>query len=94
VRYMVIETFVRGARPVYVRAAERGRLLPSGLVYVDSWVDAPLQRCFQIMETDDPGPIRGRTAAWSDLATFEIVPVIGSREAAERALGARPASDM
>lgn len=38
-RYMVIETFTQGSGPVYARAAERGRMLPSGLVYVDSWVD-------------------------------------------------------
>jgi len=39
VLYMVIETYKRGPRAVYERAAERGRMLPAGLVYVDSWVD-------------------------------------------------------
>ena len=34
--YMVVERFVHGARPVYERAAERGRLLPEGLVYVEA----------------------------------------------------------
>jgi hypothetical protein len=38
VRYMVIETFKQGPAPVYARAVERGRLLPPGLDYVDSWV--------------------------------------------------------
>ena len=33
-RYMVLERFVHGARPVYERAAERGRMLPDGLVYL------------------------------------------------------------
>jgi hypothetical protein len=51
---MVIERFVRGARPVYERAAEKGRMLPEGLVYLDSWIDESLARCFQLMETDDP----------------------------------------
>ena len=41
-RYMVIERFVHGARPVYERAAEQGRMLPRGLVYVDSWIDENL----------------------------------------------------
>ena len=41
VLYMVVETFIHGARPVYERAAERGRMLPPGLEYVDSWVDEP-----------------------------------------------------
>ena len=58
-RYMVIETFKHGAPPVYARAAERGRMLPPGLVYVDSWIDERgLDRCFQLMETDDPSLLR------------------------------------
>jgi hypothetical protein len=88
VRYMVIETFVHGARPVYERAAARGRMLPPGLVYVESWVDERLDRCFQLVETDDPGVLDEWTAEWSDLVRFEIVPVLGSSEAAARVLGA------
>jgi hypothetical protein len=83
---MVVETFLHGARPVYERAAERGRMLPPGLVYVDSWIDERLGRCFQLMETDDPALFDAWTAAWSDLASFEVVPVLGSAEAAARAL--------
>jgi hypothetical protein len=86
VRYMVIETFVSGPRPVYERAAERGRMLPDGLVYVDSWIDEGLERCFQLMETDDPSLFEEWIANWSDIGEFEVVPVIGSAEAAERAL--------
>ena len=36
---MVIEHFTHGPQPVYERAARAGRMLPEGLVYVDSWVD-------------------------------------------------------
>lgn len=86
-RYMVIEQFVQGARPVYERAAEQGRMLPPGLVYLDSWIEEDLERCFQLMETDDPSLLEEWIARWSDLARFEVVPVIGSAEAAERALG-------
>src|SRR6266545_1214891 len=39
VRYMVIESYTQGPRPVYARAADRGRMLPRGLAYVDSWID-------------------------------------------------------
>jgi len=86
VRYMVIETFTQGARPVYARAAERGRMLPEGLEYVESWIDERrLDRCFQLMETEDPSLFDEWTAKWSDLAEFEIVPVISSAEAAARA---------
>jgi hypothetical protein len=82
-RYMVIETFTRGPRPVY----DRGRMLPEGLRYVESWVDEGLGRCFQLMETDDPALFEAWTAEWDDLARFEIVPVLASADAAARALG-------
>ena len=81
---MVVERFRRGAAPVYERAAECGRLLPAGLTYVDSWVDQRLDRCFQLMETDDPGLFDDWMERWSDLADFEVVPVITSADAAAR----------
>jgi hypothetical protein len=86
-RYMVIETFTRGPRPVYERARDRGRMLPEGLRYVESWVEEGLGRCFQLMETDDPALFEAWTAQWDDLAGFEIVPVLASGEAATRVLG-------
>ena len=80
---MVIETFRRGPRPVYARAAERGRMLPAGLVYVESWIDERgFDRCFQLMETEDPSLFDEWIAAWSDLVDFEIVPVVDSSVAA------------
>jgi hypothetical protein len=82
---MVIEIYLRGAAPVYERAAAHGRMLPPGLVYHDSWIDArQLDRCFQLMETDDASLFEAWTARWDDLVQFEIVPVIGSAEAAAR----------
>jgi hypothetical protein len=82
---MVIETFTRGAPPIYERAAERGRMLPPGLEYVDSWIDErTLDRCFQLMETDEPSLFDEWIASWSDLAEFEVVPVIDSAAAAAR----------
>jgi Domain of unknown function (DUF3303) len=83
---MIVEEFVQGARPVYERARDQGRMLPAGLEYVDSWVDERLERCFQLMETDDPALIDAWIAEWSDLVRFEIVPLVGSEEAARRAL--------
>src|SRR5262245_3778909 len=85
-RYLVIETYVGGAGAVYARARRRGRMLPAGLAYIDSWVDArTLGRCCQLMETDDPNAFDEWTAKWDDLVEFEVVPVIGSTEAARRA---------
>lgn len=86
-RYMVIEHFTKGARPVYERARERGRMLPDGLHYIDSWIEeATLDRCWQLMETDDPALFDEWFSHWSDLGRIEVVPVIASTEAAKRAL--------
>jgi Protein of unknown function (DUF3303) len=89
---MIVERFLHGPGPVYERAAEKGRLLPPGLAYVDSWVDERLDRCFQLMETDDPSLLDAWTAVWRDLAEFEIVPVLSSAEASARALAGPSAS--
>jgi hypothetical protein len=84
-RYMVVETFTQGPEPIYERLAERGRMMPEGLQYVDSWIDeTDCRRCFQLMETDDPALFDQWTSNWDDIMGFEIVPVIGSAEAAER----------
>jgi hypothetical protein len=83
--YMVVEHFKDGdAAPVYRRYRERGRLAPAGLSYVASWVDTKLERCYQLMETDDPALLDEWIAQWSDLVDFEVHPVISSKEAAER----------
>jgi hypothetical protein len=86
--YMVIERYIAGPGPVYERAAARGRMLPDGLKYVSSWVTAgSMDRCFQLMEADDPALFDVWTERWSDLVSFEVVPVITSAEAAAEAKG-------
>ena len=83
--YMVVEHFRGGdAVPVYRRFRDQGRLAPDGLTYVASWVDDEMRICFQVMETDDRATLDAWIAAWSDLVDFEVLPVIGSAEAAER----------
>ena len=59
--------------PVYRRFREHGRLAPEGLMYVASWVDEPLARCFQVMEAPDRGLIDEWIARWSDIVEFEVV---------------------
>ena len=81
--YMVIERFNDGAAPeIYRRARDRGRQLPPGLEYVDSWVDLEYRRCFQLMSTEDPALFEVWIRAWSDLARFEVIPVRTSPDAA------------
>ena len=81
--YMVVEHFKDNVG-VYRRFRQRGRLAPAGLTYVSSWVDEGLQRCFQLMQTHDRALLDQWIANWSDLTDFEVFPVIGSQEAAER----------
>ena len=83
--YMVIENFRNGdAVPVYRRFRERGRLAPAGLSYVSSWVSDKLDRCYQLMETEDPALLDQWIANWSDIVDFEVHSVISSKEAAEK----------
>lgn len=73
-RYMVIEHFAPGSKDkVYERFREKGRMLPDGLVYIDSWLEKEGERCFQLMETDDPSLFDQWTENWSDLVRFEIL---------------------
>ncbi len=82
--FMVIERFKNGdAGAIYKRFQERGRMMPDGLKYVDSWVEASLDRCFQLMECDDARLLQEWIARWRDLMDFEIVPVVASKQTAE-----------
>ena len=80
--YMIIEHFNDDPVPVYRRFRDRGRLAPDGLRYVSSWVTRDLQRCYQVMECDDPRLLQEWMDQWSDLVDFEVIPVITSAEAA------------
>jgi hypothetical protein len=81
--FMIIEHFKdQDALPVYRRFAERGRTLPDGLKYIDSWVEPNYARCFQLMETDDLSLLQRWILDWRGTGvTFEIVPVVKSAEA-------------
>ncbi len=82
---MIVERFKnRDPVPVYRRLRDRGRLAPEGLQYVSSWVDAKLERCFQLMDTADRKLLDRWIVTWSDLVDFEVYPVISSQEAEER----------
>ena len=82
---MVIEDFRGDAAAVYRRFAERGRMAPDGLRYVDSWVSRDLSRCYQVMECADRALLDAWMARWSDLIDFEVSPVVTSAEAARSA---------
>lgn len=74
--FMVVEQYKNhGAKQVYLRAEAKGRMLPDGLPYVDSWVDSNFKHCFQLMKSEDPGLFQKwiKTGKiWSNLGFFQL----------------------
>ena len=80
--FMVIEKFYPGkVKLLYERFDEKGRLLPEGVNYVNSWIDENVTICYQLMESDTAEKIHMWIGHWNDLAAFEVIPVITSSEA-------------
>lgn len=81
--FMVVETFrEQNAKAIYQRLSEKGRMMPEGLTYIDSWVSADLDQCFQLMEADDVTQLQQWICQWTDLMSFQIVPVVHGKETA------------
>jgi hypothetical protein len=75
-QFMIIERFRhRDPLPIYRRLRDNGRQVPDGLRYVSSWIEMNFERCFQVMECDDPALLQPWIAQWTDLMDFEVVPV-------------------
>jgi len=83
--FMIVERFKdQDMLPAYKRLQEGGRTLPDGLKYIDSWVEPNFARCFQLMECDDLRLLQEWILRWRGAGTtFEIVPVVGSKETRE-----------
>ncbi|MFI5131121.1 MAG: DUF3303 domain-containing protein [Chitinophagales bacterium] len=79
---MIIERFRPGkVREMYLRFADKGRMLPDGVKYIDSWINEPVTVCYQVMEAASVESLQVWIDNWKDLVDFEIVPVISSAEA-------------
>lgn len=79
--FMVIERFKGGdAKPVGERFRRSGRMLPEGVTYQASWVDAASARCFQVMEAPRRELLDEWVRRWQDLVDFEIVSVVTSSD--------------
>ena len=86
--FMIIEKFHPGKiRELYKRFDEKGRMLPDGVEYINSWIDENVATCYQVMESDSSEKINTWVSQWNDLADFEIIPVINSAQAKEKILG-------
>ena len=81
--FMVIETFYNhDGKAIYERLRDKGRQIPDGLTFIHSWVSADLGSCFQVMETDDVTLLQRWVSEWTDLMSFEVVPVVQSKQTA------------
>ena len=83
--FMVIETFRDSDMlPIYQRVRDKGRSLPDGLKYIDSWVEPNFRRCFQLMECNDLRLFQEWSLQWRGMGvTLEIVPVVSSKDTRE-----------
>ena len=74
--YMVIETIKPGRKEaVYKRFHRNGRMLPQGLLYIDSGLEKDGNRCFQLMQTKNELLFDEWKSHWIDLVDFEIIPI-------------------
>ena len=80
--FMVIERFRDNDMvPIYREVRDRGRLMPEGLTYLNSWIEPDFSRCFQLMECDDLRLLQRWILEWRGSGTtFEIVPVVTSED--------------
>ena len=83
--FMIIEKFHPGkGKLIYQRFKEKGRMMPEGVEYINSWINEPVSICYQVMESDCLEKIQEWISHWSDIADFEVVPVMTSEEAKEK----------
>ncbi len=83
--YMIIETYhPNKVKQLYKRFEEKGRQLPEGVRYINSWINEDVTTCYQVMESDDEKNIYKWIQHWIDLTDFKIIPVITSEEAKEK----------
>lgn len=79
---MIIERFHDGkVRALYQRFDEKGRMLPEGVSYINSWINEEVTVCYQLMEAESIEKLQRWIDEWKDLADFEIIPIITSAEA-------------
>jgi hypothetical protein len=85
--YMVIEKFhPEMIKALYQRFDEKGRMLPEGVQYTNSWISEDVSICYQLMESNSLEKLKDWINCWNDLADFEIVPLITSAQAKAKVL--------
>ncbi len=83
-QYMIIEKFHPGkVKDMYQRFVEKGRMLPEGVSYINSWINESITVCYQVMESESPEKLRQWIDQWKEIVDFEVIPVINSAQAKE-----------
>ncbi len=83
--YMIVETFhLDKVKRLYKRFEEKGRMLPEGVQYINSWITEDVTICYQMMESDTEKKIYEWIQNWIDLSDFKVIPVITSSQAKEK----------
>ena len=84
---MIIEKFLPGkVKELYERFDEKGRMLPEGLEYINSWINEDITVCYQVMQANSIEKVHEWIRYWNDLAEFEVIPVITSAQAKQKSL--------
>jgi hypothetical protein len=65
--------FPGSKQKAYERFHAKGRMLPKGLAYLDSWLEQDGDRCFQLMETNGPSLFQAWFEKWKDFGKIKIV---------------------
>ena len=81
--YMVIEKY-KNKEAVYKRFREKGRMMPEGVSYVNSWVSEDGNTCYQINEAQNEELLYEWSSNWNDVTDFEFIPVISSQEMSDK----------
>lgn len=75
-KYMVVENFKPGLMAENYRVYNaKGRQLPDGLYYLNSWVNTEKNICFQLMETNDEALFAQWFKTWAQYVDFELFPI-------------------
>ena len=81
--YMVLEKY-KDKEEVYRRFREKGRIMPEGVSYVNSWVTADGNTCYQVNESESEELLHKWADNWKDVTDFEFIPVISSHEMSDK----------
>lgn len=50
---------------------KKGRLMPDGVKYINSWVTKDMDMCYQVMESITEEKVREWISNWDDLSDFD-----------------------